>query len=249
MTHESGRAETMRVNRDARWERLKGAVHILPSLLSADFVRLDGEIATMTSAGAEVLHLDVMDGHFVPNITFGPPVVSAIRRSTNLWLDAHLMVTDPRAFLEPFATAGADSITIHAETGADLPRCREEADRLGVRLGIAIRPDTPVCETLERMGGLFDLILVMTVMPGFGGQAYIPGSRERIEEAADYGGRSPRRPVVEVDGGIRPGTAEDAARAGARWLVAGNAIFRNPSPDGAFRALQKAAESASTGAA
>jgi ribulose-phosphate 3-epimerase len=233
------------VDRVAVWEELKRGIQVLPSLLSADFARIDDEIATMAEAGAKTLHLDVMDGHFVPNITFGPQFVAAVRRHTDLWLDAHLMVTDPEAFLEPFAKAGADSITIHAETAADLRRCREEADRLGIRLGIAIRPDRPVVETLERDGALFDIILIMTVMPGFGGQAYISGSRERIETAAAYAARSPRRPVLEVDGGIRPGTAGEAARAGARWFVAGNAIFANPFPKEAFRALQAEVETAS----
>ena len=244
MSAESGGVAAAGGNTRARWENLRRGTHVLPSLLSADFASLGSEIAKMSSAGAKILHLDVMDGHFVPNITFGPPVVAAIRGHTDLWLDAHLMVANPAAFLEPFARAGADSITIHAEAAADLSLCRDEADRLGVRLGIAIRPDSRVGETLAKRGELFDLILVMTVMPGFGGQAYLPGSRERIEEAAAFASISPRRPVVEVDGGIRPGTAAEAASAGADWLVAGNAIFRNSLPDETFRALQSEVETA-----
>jgi ribulose-phosphate 3-epimerase len=227
-----------------RWNELRRGKRVLPSLLSADFANLDHEIERMTSAGARALHLDVMDGHFVPNITFGPAVVAAIRRHTDMWLDAHLMVTDPEAYLDAFAGAGADSITIHVETAADLPRCREKADRLGVRLGLAIRPDRGVEEALDRSGDLFDLILVMTVMPGFGGQAYVPGSGERIEKAAAFATSSSRRPVVEVDGGIAPGTAADAARAGAEWFVVGNAIFRNSLPEIAFRTLQSEVEEA-----
>lgn len=227
---------------EARWEALKRGSHVLPSLLSADFTNLGFEIERMTAAGAQILHLDVMDGHFVPNITFGPPVVAAIRSHTDLWLDAHLMVADPAAFLEPFARAGADSVTIHTEVAPDLVACRAEADRCGVRLGIAIRPDSTVGGTLAKQGDLFDLILVMTVMPGFGGQAYLPGSRDRIREAAALAALFPRRPVVEVDGGIRPGTAAEAAGAGAGWLVAGSAIFRNSLPDDAFRELQAEVE-------
>ncbi len=185
---------------------------MLPSLLSADFANLEHEIERMAAAGARALHLDVMDGHFVPNITFGPPVVAAIRRHTDLWLDAHLMVTDPEAYLEAFAGAGADSITIHVETAADLPRCREEADRLGVRLGLAIRPDRGVEEALDRSGDLFDLILVMTVMPGFGGQAYVPGFGGTDRE----GGRL-RRGLLSPSrrGGGRRHRARDGSRRGA----------------------------------
>jgi ribulose-phosphate 3-epimerase len=211
---------------------------IAPSLLSADFASLAAEIKLMEDAGARVLHLDVMDGHFVPNSTFGPPVVASIRRTTDLWLDAHLMVREPLAFLEPFAKAGVDSVSIHVETDAEMARCRAEADRLGLRLGMAVRPDSPLPRILREQGELFDLILVMSVVPGFGGQSFLEGSRERLEEAAAYCKRSPRRPVLEVDGGITPATAVAAVRAGARWLVAGNAVFRQPSPLQAFQALE-----------
>ena len=231
-------------NPESTWKDLAGRTLVAPSLLSANFSRLADEIALMGRAGARVLHLDVMDGHFVPNITFGPPLVSAVRGETDLWLDAHLMVSDPASFLEPFARAGADSITVHIEAGVDPHALRAQADRLGVKLGLAIRPDTPVVETLERLGPLFDLILIMTVMPGFGGQAYMPGSDERLAAAARYCSSAPRRPVLEVDGGIRPGTAESAARSGARWLVAGNAIFRESDPVSAFRDLESAARAA-----
>ncbi len=231
-------------DRESAWESLRDEVLIAPSLLSANFARLSDDIAAMERAGARVLHLDVMDGHFVPNITFGPPLVAAVRRETGLWLDAHLMVTDPASFLEPFARAGADSITIHLEAGGDPEALRVEADRLGVKLGLAIRPDSEVARSLDRSGSLFDLILVMTVMPGFGGQAYMPGSEERLGTAARFCESAPRKPVLEVDGGIRPGTAESAAGAGARWLVAGNAIFRADSPATAFQNLEIAARAA-----
>ena len=227
----------METTRAALWTSLREQTLIAPSLLSADFTSLATEIKMMEDAGTRVLHLDVMDGHFVPNITFGPPVVASIRRTTDLWLDAHLMVCDPLAFLEPFAKAGADSITIHVEACVDMARCRAEADRLGLRLGIAIRPDSPIPMVLNEYGEFCDLILVMSVVPGFGGQSYLEGSTDRLLAAASYCRQAPRRPVLEVDGGITPATAADAARAGARWLVAGNAVFRQPDPARAFQAL------------
>jgi len=228
----------METKRAALWGRLREECLVAPSLLSADFASLASEIRRMEDAGARVLHLDVMDGHFVPNITFGPPVVASIRRTTDLWLDAHLMVSDPLAFLEPFAKAGADSLSIHVETGVEMARCRAEADRLGLRLGIAIRPDSPLSQILSEHGEHCDLVLVMSVVPGFGGQSFLEGSVQRLQEAAAYCRRSPRRPVLEVDGGINAATAVDAVRAGARWLVAGNAVFRQPDPPAAFRALE-----------
>jgi len=228
----------MRRNPAESWDALREKLLVAPSLLSADFARLAQEIAIVERAGAQVLHLDVMDGHFVPNITFGPPLVATIRRETDLWLDAHLMVSDPLRFLEPFAKAGAGSITIHAEVLTDPASFRAEADRLGIRLGLAIRPDTPIEAALRASGSDFDLILVMTVMPGFGGQAFLEGSCDRIEAAAAFCSSAPRRPVLEVDGGIGPATVAEAVRAGARWFVSGNAIFRSPDPAAAFRDLQ-----------
>jgi ribulose-phosphate 3-epimerase len=228
----------METGRAALWAELRAKSLIAPSLLSANFTSLAAEIRAMEDAGARVLHLDVMDGHFVPNITFGPPVVASIRRATDLWLDAHLMVRDPLAFLEPFAKAGAESVSVHVETGVEMARCRAEADRLGLRLGIAVRPDSPLDQILKEQGELCDLILIMSVVPGFGGQSFLEGSVERLEEAAAYCRRAPRQPVLEVDGGINSATAAVAARAGAGWLVAGNAVFGRPDPAGAFRALE-----------
>lgn len=225
--------------RARRWAAARGFCGVLPSVLSADFTRLGDEVATVQRAGARILHLDVMDGHFVPNITFGPPLVAALRKATDLWLDAHLMIEEPLRYLPEFAKAGAESVTVHVETGADAAVLRSEADRLGIRLGLAIRPDTPIEPILREQGGLFDLILVMSVMPGFGGQGYLPGSSERIAQAAEAARALLRRPIIEVDGGIRPGTAREAARAGAEWLVAGHAVFRAPDPGAAFRDLQR----------
>lgn len=223
--------------REKSWAALKDRTLVAPSLLSADFSKIADEIATVARGGAEVLHLDVMDGHFVPNITFGPPVVASIRRVTDLWLDTHLMITDPASFLEPFARAGADSITIHPEVSPDMPSCRAEADRLGIKLGIAIRPDTALNPVLREYGEAIDLLMIMSVMPGFGGQSYLDGSTERLGEAAEFCSRSARKPVLLVDGGIGQDTIGIAAGAGARWLVAGNAVFRQPDPAAALRRL------------
>jgi ribulose-phosphate 3-epimerase len=230
--------------RAQRWNLLCGQHLIAPSLLSADFTSLGAEIRRMEQVGARVLHLDVMDGQFVPNITFGPPVVASIRRVTDLWLDAHLMVRDPLRFLEPFGRAGADSLTIHVETGVEMARCRSEADRLGLKLGIAIRPDSPIAPALKEYGDSCDLVLIMSVMPGFGGQSFLPGSAERLVEAASYCKTAPRRPVLEVDGGITRATAAEAARSGARWLVAGHAVFRQADPARAFGELESTVRAA-----
>ncbi len=221
-----------------RWNDLGKRKLVAPSLLSADFGSLAEAIRMTRDAGAKVLHLDVMDGHFVPNITFGPPLVRAIRGLTDQWLDVHLMITDPLAFLAPFVKAGADSVTIHAETSPDAPRLRAEADRLGIALGLAIRPDTPIEAPLRSIGSLFDLILVMTVMPGFGGQSYMEGSEDRIASVASWQAGAPRSPVLEVDGGIRHGTAGKAARSGAGWFVVGSALFGSPDPPKTFRDLE-----------
>ncbi|MDM7914664.1 MAG: ribulose-phosphate 3-epimerase, partial [Candidatus Eisenbacteria bacterium] len=234
----SGEPRSAEGGREAfRWDALRGERIVLPSLLSADFTQLGREIERMAAAGARALHLDVMDGHFVPNITFGPPLVRTVRRNTPLWLDVHLMIEQPLRYLEAFARAGADGVTVHVEANPDFAALREECDRLGTRLGLAIRPDTPVGPTLRRHGEAFDLILVMTVMPGFGGQEYKEGSAGRIREAAEIAASLPRRPVIEVDGGIKPGTIEDAAGGGAAWFVAGNAVFGAADPVEAFRDL------------
>lgn len=210
----------------ARLASLGRKSRVLPSVLSADFANLAGAVAPLESAGTEVLHLDVMDGHFVPNITFGPPLVRSIRKNTSAFLDTHLMIEDPLTYLEPFAKAGSDLCTVHAELELDPSALRAEADRVGVALGVAIRPSTePLDPIVERWAPLVDLILVMSVEPGFGGQAFQPIALERLRRTASICARLWAAPILQVDGGIDASTLPLARDAGATWFVAGNAVF------------------------
>ena len=202
---------------------------IAPSLLSADFARLGDEVAALDRAGADWLHVDVMDGHFVPNLTLGPQLVGAIRPLTRLRLDVHLMIAPADPFLEPFAGAGADIITVHAEAGPHLDRSLQAIRSLGCQAGVAINPATPaevVFPVLDRV----DLVLVMTVNPGFGGQSFMEGTLGKIATIRERIGTRPIR--LEVDGGITAETGTQAVAAGADVLVAGTTVFRGGSePD------------------
>lgn len=197
---------------------------ILPSLLSADFTALGRDIAAVTEAGATILHLDIMDGHFVPNISFGPGMVKAIDRISNLTLDTHLMVSDPDAMLEPFRDAGADILTVHVEACTHLHRTLSRIRELGMKAGVSLNPATPLSSVTEVLPYV-DLVLVMSVNPGFGGQRYIPSSTEKVRRLAEEVRRRGLGLVIEVDGGIDRTTAAEAAGAGAQYLVAGNAVF------------------------
>jgi len=221
----------------ARWRELGPDVRVLPSILSADFAALAAAIAPLESAGAAVLHIDVMDGHFVDNITFGPPVVKSVRAASRAFLDTHLMITDPMKYLPAFAEAGADLCTIHAELPIDPRAARAEADRLGIGLGVAIRPSTELDPSIERWAQHVDLILVMSVEPGFGGQQYISSSSERLQRSLELCQRLGVAPILEVDGGINSVTAPLALAAGAQWLVAGSAIFGADDPVAAWRGM------------
>ena len=214
---------------------------IAPSILSADFARLAQEVATVEAAGADQIHVDVMDGHFVPNITIGPPVVAALKRVTTLPLDVHLMIADPDRYLEAFAGAGAAIITVHAEAAVHLHRTLARIRQLGVRAGVAINPSTPVSHLREVLPEI-DVILVMSVNPGFGGQTFIPRSLMKVEQAHTLLASTGHRADIEVDGGVDLTNAADLVSAGATMLVAGAAIFGTGDAAGATRALRAAAQ-------
>ena len=222
------------------WAR-PGLRRICPSILSADFTKLPEEIARVERAGADFLHVDIMDGQFVPSITFGPILVEAMRRLTQLPLDVHLMIVEPLRFLDAFARAGADHVIVHAETVPDPAEAARAIRGKGLRAGVTVKPGTPI-ERLVEVVPHVDLALVMTVEPGKGGQSFLEGSPERIARvraAIDQGGHDC---LLEVDGGIAPDTAGIAARAGADTFVAGHSIFRDPDPPAALRRLREALE-------
>lgn len=212
-------------------------VRIAPSILAADFTRLGEEIARVQAAGVEFLHVDVMDGHFVPNITFGPPVVAAIRRITRVPLDVHLMIADPDRYLEAFITAGATSVTVHSEVTPHLDRTVRRIHELGAQAGVAINPATPV-HVLEEVIPELDLVLVMSVNPGFTGQKFLPSSVRKIELVRQLIDDRGSRAAIEVDGGIDVGNIALVARAGASIVVAGASIFHTPDPAAAVESLR-----------
>jgi len=217
------------------------SVQIAPSILSADFARLGDAVAAVERGGADLLHVDVMDGHFVPNITIGPVVVKSLKRVTGVPLDVHLMITDPDRYLEAFAEAGAAMMSVHVEVLPHLHRTIQAIKALNVKAGVVLNPSTPVV-ALEEIAGDVDFVLVMSVNPGFGGQTFIPRSESKVRavrETLDRAGNSAA--PIEIDGGIDMKTVGRVVAAGARILVAGNALFNTPDPERATRELKAAA--------
>jgi ribulose-phosphate 3-epimerase len=218
-------------------------VLMAPSILSADFSRLGEAVALMEAAGADWIHVDVMDGHFVPNLTIGPPVVKALKRITNTALDVHLMIANPDETVGWYLEAGADLVTVHAEACRDLPAVLREIRAAGAMAGVSIKPDTSARAIAEVIGEL-DVVLVMSVEPGFGGQAFMPECLSKIMRVREIAAAAGSDLLIAVDGGIDETTAPLVTAAGARILVAGNAVFAREDPVAALRAIRAAGESA-----
>jgi ribulose-phosphate 3-epimerase len=219
-------------------------VQIVPSILAADFSRLASEIERVEQAGASMLHVDIMDGHFVPNITFGPPVVKAIRRITRLKLDLHLMITDPDHFAPIFIEAGADQISVQQEVCPHLDRTLNMIRSEGAKAGVVINPATPI-SVLEEVLEVADFVLVMSVNPGFGGQPFIPRTLEKVRRL-DRKRRDLGIPLkIEIDGGISAENVGEVVRAGCDWIVTGTSVFHTPDPGAAWANLMAIAREAS----
>ncbi len=219
-------------------------IDLAPSILASDFAHLADQVQRATAGGATVIHVDIMDGHFVPNLTIGPPVVKSLRKATELPLDCHLMIDNPDQFISEFADAGADWISVHQEVCPHLNRTLNLIKSHDCRAGVVINPATPIatlCEVLD----VADYILVMSVNPGFGGQKFIPGTVHKMRKLAEIRAERGYRYRIEVDGGIGMDTVTEVVRAGAEILVAGNAVFGKGDPKLNAEALLEAARSAS----
>jgi ribulose-phosphate 3-epimerase len=216
---------------------------ILPSILSADFAHLADQIAPLEAAGCRMLHVDVMDGHFVPNLTLGPPVVESLRKITKMTLDCHLMIEDPDKYAPIFIQAGANQISVHQEVCRHLDRTLHMIRHEGAKAGVVINPATPV-STLDEVLDIADYVLVMSVNPGFGGQEFIPNALHKIAELARKKKERGLQFPIEIDGGITHENVGDAIRAGVEWVVAGSSVFHTVNPRAAFEGLRQAAHDA-----
>ena len=221
-------------------------VRIAPSILSADFAALGRDIAAAERGGADLIHVDVMDGHFVPNITIGPPVVRAIKRIATRPLDVHLMIEEPDRYIESFVAAGAAMLSVHVEAVPHLHRTVALIRSLGAKAGVVINPATPVASLVDIVGDV-DLVLVMSVNPGFGGQVFIPHSLQKVRQVRELLTAAGSSAAIEIDGGVDLSNAADIVAAGATILVAGQAIFGTPDPEAATRALRSVAAGAASG--
>jgi ribulose-phosphate 3-epimerase len=213
---------------------------ILPSLLAADFTRLGEQIAQVESSGARILHLDIMDGHFVPNLSMGTPIVSAVRKVTRLTLDVHLMVANTEAVVPLFLEAGADCVSVHQETTPHLDRTLRFIQSEGAKAGVVLNPSTPV-STLEHALDLCDYVLLMSVNPGFGGQKFIPYVLDKARALRDWRDRRRLEFLIEIDGGVSVDNVGKVAEAGVDWIVAGSSVFGEADPGSAFSRLSRAA--------
>ncbi|HMS85926.1 MAG TPA: ribulose-phosphate 3-epimerase [Nitrospira sp.] len=219
-------------------------VLIAPSILSADFARLAEEIAAVEQAGADLLHVDVMDGHFVPNLTVGPPIVESLKKVTKLPLDVHLMITNADAFIPEFVDAGADYLTVHVEACPHLHRTIQSIKERGIKAGVTLNPATPISFLQDILGDV-DLVLIMSVNPGFGGQKFIPSVLRKITDARAMLDRINSQALLEVDGGVKMDNTKEIVAAGATALVAGSAIFSQGDYEATITALRAAAQTAS----
>ncbi|HHV65245.1 MAG TPA: ribulose-phosphate 3-epimerase [Peptococcaceae bacterium] len=216
------------------------SITIAPSILSANFARLEEDIKKVEKAGADILHIDIMDGHFVPNLTIGPGVVEALRKVSSMAFDVHLMIENPEKFVEAFAQAGADILTVHIEATRHVHRLIQQIKSLGVKVGVALNPATPL-ETLTYILPELDMVLLMTVNPGFGGQKFIPGVLPKLVALSGIIKEINPQCKIEVDGGINLDTVRLVSKAGAKILVAGAAVFTAPDPAKAMNDLLQAA--------
>ena len=216
------------------------SVLIAPSLLSADFSRLCEEIANVDRGGSDMIHLDIMDGHFVPNITFGPPVVAKLRSCTDLPFDAHLMIENPDLFIEPFVDAGVDMISVHLEAPGHLQRTLALIREKGAKAGVVLNPATSI-EGLRYILDDIDFILIMSVNPGFGGQAFIPSTIQKLQDLSSMLSNAGKQIPIQLDGGVGPDNTAEVTSAGARMLVAGSAIFGNPPYEEVIRQMREMA--------